>query len=136
MSPTRSLTIASAGCVVLVVAVAIDPFHYALYLSYDTTMGAWWKPAIGLVSVVLLIPAFMCLRTGRTGLAILLLSVELGLAVVLGLGVAHRDMVRIALGGWVPHQLVAILYGTTLLLRGAIIALLVSYGPKNVAAAT
>jgi len=118
---------------VLVAAVALDPFTYSHFGSYDVLESVWWKPALAAVDAALLLGTSVLLWAGRREGASWLAAADVGLAISLGLAVGHRDMIRIALEGWVPFQVLGLVYLLTLLLRAALFGLIRASRPLRVA---
>ena len=110
----RKVGIATA--VLVVFTITVDPFTYASFASYDDIERVWWKPALAALDASLLVAAAVLLWRGRA-LAAHVAAADAAFAATLGLGVGHGELIRIALEGWIPAQILLLLYFVTLLLR-------------------
>ena len=111
----RKVGIATAVLVVL--TITLDPFTYASFASYDDIERVWWRPALAALDAGLIVAAGVLLWRGRALAAAQVAAADATFAATLGLAVGHGDLIRIALEGWIPAQILLLLYLATLLLR-------------------
>ncbi|HEX2077196.1 MAG TPA: hypothetical protein VHG08_05790 [Longimicrobium sp.] len=111
--------VARAMVVVLICAVLMDPYGWYWYGSYDVAWWVWWKPAIGVLDLVLLALVGHAAATRRWRRAAWLSAAECAFAIVAGLFIAHADLVRNARWiAWLPGLRVLLAaYVATLVLR-------------------
>ena len=130
----RQVGIATAFLVVL--GIAIDPFTYAVHVSYDATVSTWWKPALAGTDAGLILAAAVLLWRRNAAAASQVAFADTVLAATLGLAIGHGDLIRIALGGWIPAQILLLIYFITLLLRVLVCAVALSDRSSATAPAT
>lgn len=104
VSPGRNTRlIACALVAVLFCTVLIDPYGWQWWESYDVAVGVWWKPAIGVVDLLLLAFVAKAVTRQRWRRAARLSAAECAFAIVAGLFIAHRDLIRNAADiTWLP----------------------------------
>lgn len=115
----RTRLIACALVAVLICTVLIDPYGWHWWASYDVGIQVWWKPAIGIVDILLLAFVGNAAATQRWRRAARLSAAECVFAIIAGLLIAHRDLIRNAAQiAWFPGLRVLLaMYVATLGLR-------------------
>jgi hypothetical protein len=113
----RLRTLGVATAILVALCVAFDPFTYAIFLSYDVIEYVWWKPALAALDAGLILAAAVLLWRRNAVTASRVAFADIALAATLGLAIGHGDLIRIALAGWIPAQILLLLYFVTLLLR-------------------
>jgi hypothetical protein len=99
----KTRLIACALVALLFCTVLVDPYGWHWWESYDVGIGVWWKPAIGVLDLLLLAFVAKAVTRRRWRRAARLSAAECAFAIVAGLFIAHGDLIRNAADiAWLP----------------------------------